>query len=249
MILTCPSCGTQYFADDNTIGDSGRSVKCAACGHSWHVQGKYGDSDEAPAVTAGRAHDAYRARVKERRARKSRLAASLAWIIMATIFMALGASAIIFRNEVVDIWPQSAGAYKAVGLDVNRFGLDFNTIEPTRTFDGTTPLLTVTGSVINISRSTQPANTVRIGLLDENGAEVAVLTAPLDRARLGPGEEATFTARLENPPVAAFELELSFADSDGAAATTGQGGGRVDAAVTDSTEPEEDQTGEEEGVE
>ena len=37
MILTCPNCETQYFADDSTIGESGRTVKCAACGHSWFV--------------------------------------------------------------------------------------------------------------------------------------------------------------------------------------------------------------------
>ena len=37
MILTCPECETQYFADDSTIGESGRTVKCATCGHSWFV--------------------------------------------------------------------------------------------------------------------------------------------------------------------------------------------------------------------
>lgn len=36
MILTCPSCGTQYAVKDGAIPESGRKVRCAACGHSWH---------------------------------------------------------------------------------------------------------------------------------------------------------------------------------------------------------------------
>jgi predicted Zn finger-like uncharacterized protein len=36
MILTCPSCGTQYAVKDGAIPEGGRKVRCAACGHSWH---------------------------------------------------------------------------------------------------------------------------------------------------------------------------------------------------------------------
>lgn len=36
MILTCPSCGTQYAVKDGAIPAGGRKVRCAACGHSWH---------------------------------------------------------------------------------------------------------------------------------------------------------------------------------------------------------------------
>jgi predicted Zn finger-like uncharacterized protein len=44
MILTCPSCGTQYAVKDGAIPEGGRKVRCAACGHSWHQ-----DPDSAPA--------------------------------------------------------------------------------------------------------------------------------------------------------------------------------------------------------
>jgi predicted Zn finger-like uncharacterized protein len=36
MILTCPSCGTQYVVKDGTIPPEGRQVRCASCKHSWH---------------------------------------------------------------------------------------------------------------------------------------------------------------------------------------------------------------------
>lgn len=36
MILTCPSCGTQYAVKDGAIPEAGRKVRCASCGESWH---------------------------------------------------------------------------------------------------------------------------------------------------------------------------------------------------------------------
>lgn len=38
MILTCPSCGTQYVVKDGAIPPQGRQVRCASCKHSWHQQ-------------------------------------------------------------------------------------------------------------------------------------------------------------------------------------------------------------------
>ncbi|WOE75436.1 zinc-ribbon domain-containing protein [Alterisphingorhabdus coralli] len=39
MIIACPSCGTRYAVPDTAIGATGRTVRCAKCGHSWHQQG------------------------------------------------------------------------------------------------------------------------------------------------------------------------------------------------------------------
>ncbi|MBA3835006.1 MAG: zinc-ribbon domain-containing protein [Sphingomonas sp.] len=47
MILTCPSCGTQYAVKDGAVPDGGRKVRCASCGHSWHQEPDEGGSGEA----------------------------------------------------------------------------------------------------------------------------------------------------------------------------------------------------------
>jgi predicted Zn finger-like uncharacterized protein len=47
MILSCPSCGTQYVVKDGAIPPEGRQVRCAACKHSWH------QGSEESAVASG----------------------------------------------------------------------------------------------------------------------------------------------------------------------------------------------------
>jgi predicted Zn finger-like uncharacterized protein len=50
MILTCPSCGTQYSVKEGSIPQGGRKVRCAACGHSWHQLPESGAEAEAEIV-------------------------------------------------------------------------------------------------------------------------------------------------------------------------------------------------------
>jgi predicted Zn finger-like uncharacterized protein len=50
MILTCPSCGTQYAVKDGAIPEGGRKVRCAACGNSWHQMPEDAAEAESEAV-------------------------------------------------------------------------------------------------------------------------------------------------------------------------------------------------------
>ncbi len=219
MILTCPECETQYFADDATIGDSGRTVKCATCGHSWFV----GPEGAKPGEAALGAHETYRLKVRERRRRKSRNAAFTAWTTTAAAAAVIIAGLLLFRSEVVKQWPQSASTYAAIGMPVNRFGLEFLETEAERFFDGTTPILEVRGAVRNSSSRTVTAPNVRVILLDDQGARVAEAFAPVTPTLIPEDATAIFTARIENPPFESFELELGFVPADTALAATGPG--------------------------
>ena len=236
MILTCPNCETQYFADESTIGESGRTVKCAACDHSWFV-GPEGHSEGQKGPIAG-AHEAYREKVRQRRLRASRSAAVMAWVIMGSVFGAALVGGVIFRDRVVEAWPQSAATFKAVGLEVNRFGLEFLETEAERYFDGTTPILEITGQVENSSGRARRSPFVRVLLLDEAGKMIGESFAPITPSQIPPGQNASFSTRVENPPFEACELELQFATADEAAsakrsvatnrAATNTGSGAVD---------------------
>ena len=212
MILTCPSCETQYFADDSTIGESGRTVKCATCGHSWFVRPEGVAGHEHAAAPA--AHEIYRERVREQRRRKSRFAALVSWIVTAAVFFTLGLAAIIFRNDVVKFWPESATAYKRAGFSVNRFGLEFENIERSRTFNDTIPVVTVSGKAVNVARSTVETPAVRVSLMDERGQQVAQKFGTITPGELDAGSTGTFRIVLEQAPMESFEIELSFVDRD-----------------------------------
>ncbi|MEM5515761.1 MJ0042-type zinc finger domain-containing protein [Henriciella sp. AS95] len=218
MILTCPECDTQYFADDSTIGESGRTVKCAACDHSWFV-GPEGEVKGEKGPIAG-AHEAYREKVRARRLRQSRSVALMSWLIVGCLFGAAIAGSVIFRDRVVDAWPQSASTFKAIGFEVNRFGLEFEETQAERYFDGTTPILEITGDVKNASKHEREAPSVRVILLDESGEMIGESFAPVTPSRIPPGALGKFTTRVENPPFEAFELELQFASSPLAVADT-----------------------------
>jgi predicted Zn finger-like uncharacterized protein len=53
MILTCPSCGTQYVVKDDAIPPGGRQVRCASCKHSWHQDQEGGAEAEAQPMAEG----------------------------------------------------------------------------------------------------------------------------------------------------------------------------------------------------
>jgi len=217
MILTCPDCETQYFAEDSTIGESGRTVKCATCGHSWFV-GPEGASGDTSLLGA---HETYRLKVRERRRRKSRAAALSAWTVAGAALLVVLAGLVLFRGQVVKQWPESASTYAAIGMPVNRFGLEFLETEAERFFDGTTPILEVRGAVQNISGRTRTAPLVRVILLDDQGVEVAEAFAQITPASIPAEATALFAARVENPPFESFELELDLVPADTALADNG----------------------------
>jgi predicted Zn finger-like uncharacterized protein len=206
MILTCPSCSTHYFADDSTIGESGRTVKCAACGHSWFVQPK-SLAEDKPAAPA---HEVYRERLREQRREKSKLFAVVSWLFTGSLFAAATVAAFFFRNDVVKVWPQSAAAYRLAGLDVNRFGLDFADIERARTFNDTIPIVTVTGRAVNVANTSVDTPGVRVDLRDETGKVVATEYSFVTPGELAPGASGQFGVVVEPAPVESFEIVVSF---------------------------------------
>lgn len=223
MILECPSCQTQYFAEDSTIG-TGRKVRCASCGNSWFAQPELSLKDEMAASDFSREtvererramdpsqpHQAFREREFSKAKGRSRMAATMAWCATAGAFFAAGAGAILYRDDVVRMWPQASGAYAMAGLDVNAFGLELVRVDADRSFQGTMPVLSVFGEVYNPTSEPRRAPLVRINLRNETGTAVEAIYAELDQPLVGPGERARFSSRLDSPPLEAFDLEVSF---------------------------------------
>src|SRR5688572_376 len=137
MILTCPSCDTRYSVDGSKFPASGRTVRCAKCGHSWHQAGEPPPEPEAapapvpapqPAEIPAPAADPFSggssrlplsSTADESRAPLGpRLAVAAGWAGLIAVVLLIVVAAVRYRQDIALIWPQSAGVYSSLGLHV-----------------------------------------------------------------------------------------------------------------------------------
>jgi len=241
MILTCTSCSTRYYADDAAIGPAGRTVRCAACGFSWFAepQLELRTSAEAPEAVRAEAPPAqepltrerverlrraaeqpgpapsaaakFRAQQAERMRKERARAAAVVWTATAASLAASATGMVAFRQDVAEVWPRSASAFAALGLDVNVYGLEFYDLAVERAFDGPTPILLVSGEVRNIGRDDKLVPPVRVSLRDTNSQEIFELVNAITDQPIAAGSAVPFQIRVENPPADAVDLEATFA--------------------------------------
>ncbi|ACT57936.1 MJ0042-type zinc finger domain-containing protein [Hirschia baltica] len=232
MILICPSCQTRYFTSEAALGSSGRNVRCAACDHSWYAKPPEtleaaSQSEEDTGLTRSQVerlrqkavenatnrsgpHAELREKQAKRRSRNRVLAASAAWVVSGITFVGVASGAVNYRQEVVEFWPKSASVYAMMGMEVNRFGLEFGELSAHRSFDGTTPILTITGSASNISDRHRASPIVRISLRNEHGEIVQVERVNLLDNVVAPGQTSSFMAHIVSPPMDSFDLQANF---------------------------------------
>jgi predicted Zn finger-like uncharacterized protein len=230
MILTCPSCSTRYTVDEAQFPPSGRMVRCAKCGHSWHQTGPEPEPQLAPAPepepppqepvedlsSFGSATRAYApaAQVPDApRGQGLQMAAVAAgWIGLIAVVLLIGYSAVRYRQDIAAIWPQSASVYSGIGLKVNAGGIDFRNVAYKRESEDGQPVLVVTGEIVNLAGREMPIpQTVRVTLQDADKRELYHWPFKPGAATLKAGGVLAFRTRLSSPPVAARFAVLTFA--------------------------------------
>jgi hypothetical protein len=145
--------------------------------------------------------------------RKERMRAAV--VVWGATGAALAASAtgmVAFRQDVAELWPRSASAFAALGLDVNVYGLEFYDLAVERDFDGATPVLLVSGEVRNIGNDDKLVPPVRISLRDTRSHEIFELVNAITDQPIAAGAAVPFQIRVENPPSDAVDLEATFAN-------------------------------------
>jgi hypothetical protein len=118
---------------------------------------------------------------------------------------------VMFRQDVAELWPRSASAFAALGLDVNVYGLEFYDLAVERDFEGATPVLVVSGEVRNIGRDDKLVPPVRISLRDTRSQEIFELVNAITDQPVAAGAAIPFQIRVQNPPADAVDLEATFA--------------------------------------
>lgn len=231
MLVVCPSCETRYNLEGASFGPEGRRVRCTACGHSWLAKApEEGDTAISESTGLSRAqverlrqaaianasapegpHAASRAREQIRRRQERRLAAGVAWAISIVVFSGIFVTALVFRNELAALWPRSASVFRLVGVEVNRYGLALEGVTAKRSFDGTTPVLTVRGALVNDTRRIREAPGIEVVLRDEADKTLLVWREALKVEAVASGRQVEFSTRIISPPPETFALTVTLA--------------------------------------
>jgi len=239
MILTCPECATRYQTDAAQFPSGGRDVRCAKCSHVWHQDAPVTepeprlDAAEAertmqpsiPAAAEPTAHhtayapqlDAVKAAESQPdlRRRGERVAIAAGWIGLAVIVMAVGWSAIRFREVIASVWPQSAPFYSMIGMTVNTRGIDLINVVSRRSHEDGQTVLAIRGRLVNVTSHPVPVPELSVKLTDDDQHELDHWTFTPRAASLKPGEKLDFATRRTNPPEDARHVEVSLAGAGG----------------------------------
>ncbi len=160
-----------------------------------------GAGEDVETLAALRAKQA--ARRKQRRGRPG-----LSLAIFALIAAVLGL--IGLRKEVVQLAPQTASLYRAIGLAVNLRGLAFEGVKTTREVSEGVTVLVVEGAIVNVTSRTVEVPRLRFGVRNDAGLEIYAWTSVPARTILGPGEAVEFRSRLASPPAEARDVVVRF---------------------------------------
>jgi predicted Zn finger-like uncharacterized protein len=240
MILTCPDCASSYFVDDKVM-TAPRAVRCTACGKRWTADPTLDlvSSPEEGAIAVDPARTApaatpepeptlaelpgealpkvYRERVKAERRLREAAGTGIIWAGMSAALAVIVAAAVVFRVDLVRIWPRTAGAFASVGLPVNHVGLVIEALKAEPSLQDGHAALTISGILRNIEDHPVEAPPLRISLLNPAGKRVAGKVAAAADPSVPPGETRHFSIAIVDPPSTAKDLEIGFELEAGAA--------------------------------
>ncbi len=237
MILTCPSCGTRYQGDSSRFMPPGRNVRCAKCQHVWFQAAPEPESAELPVLADPEpapvpspevfpqaavpspdlaspvAPVAMQPRRRRRRRSGSGAAQAVGWAALVLLAVSTGWASVQFRQPIVDVWPQSASLYGALGMPVIVRGITLSNIGYQQEVEDGQPVLAVTGKLVNVSDRELPVPVIRVMLTDDAKREVYHWTFDAGIQSLKPGAESSFVTRLASPPPEARNLNIRFAEA------------------------------------
>jgi predicted Zn finger-like uncharacterized protein len=236
MDIACPSCATLYEVDEATVPETGRRVRCAACGEIWRAfRAEAAGADEqalaapakeepaetpldqpdanAPGEASGPPRGATIIRSKQAKKPKgpSLLSRLAPWPVAACLVTtALIGGALHQRARVVGYFPQTATLYAALGLPVNLRGIEIANVRSRLVEDNGVSILVVDGDLKNVAGRKVDLPRLRFAVLGAKGEEIYIWSAQADRPSLGAGEALNFRRRLASPPADGKEVSVRF---------------------------------------
>jgi predicted Zn finger-like uncharacterized protein len=228
MILTCPECATSYFVDDAKIAPEGRTVKCASCGAQWTArreaplelssspeEGAVASEPEAKSDPVGELTGedlpkVFRAKAATEKKVFEAMAVGVVWAGLGAVLLTVIVLGVIFRADVVRMWPKTASVFAAVKQDVNAVGLTIESVDLKRTLHEGHAAFSITGVIRNIEDHPVTAPPLKFSLVDKSDKTLAAKVAKPADPLIPPGKTRHFAIFMTDPPKGAEWLEVSF---------------------------------------
>ena len=210
MILTCPNCKAKYFVKDEIVGISGTDVTCPTCSHKWF---QLPDSQTLTPIKPKRADQIYTEQLLAKQKQKIQQGKRFIWGLVALVVFGVLAALYFGRNTIVTYWSETSSVYRMLGIEVNRYGVEWVGLEQKRVFDGTRPIVKITGVVKNTTATEKRLPLIAIHLKDEQGDIIETRYAEFPYPDLNPSERLRVGFEIENPPSESTEVALVFVDN------------------------------------
>ena len=141
---------------------------------------------------------------------RTSILAVLSWLLLLVVALTLG-GLVVARDEVVDLVPESAQAYSALGLPVTRkLGLEIRGIETETLEQDGSPVVVVKGEVHNLTGSEREVPLVVVRLLGEEYQSVEEELVVVEQPLLPAQGMTRFELRIVAPPEEARSFSVAF---------------------------------------
>ncbi|WP_425993742.1 MJ0042-type zinc finger domain-containing protein [Caulobacter sp. DWR1-3-2b1] len=227
-VVRCASCGNRWIArnEESTdlfdepsaatmAGDAAMAPMDAAASAS-----AASETESEPPVSALPGEElpkVFRARADAERRLREATTTGVVWAGMAAAMASMIVGALIFRIDMVRLWPTTAGAYASVGLPVNTVGLVIENLKAEPSLEDGHAAVTITGVMRNITDHAVIAPPLRVELRNAKDKRVAGRIAAAADPKIPPSEIRHFAITILDPPRTARDLVIDFAVEPGAA--------------------------------
>jgi len=164
-----------------------------------------------------------RARVRAQRETREAVTAGVVWAVLCAAFSLVLVGAVLFKVQVVRLFPATAGAYAAIKMPVNPLGLSLENVQGGPGLSNGRPTLVVSGVERNIEIDARAPAPVRVALFDRAGKPLREQIARVEGPALAPGETRPFNVSIYDPPISVAEYQVEFVVEKAAAHRTPPG--------------------------
>ena len=231
--ISCPQCGAAYDVPARLLGTGTRQVRCTRCGTFWQAGSTSPESapasthgapgPDADAQTPARSRlDRVPARVSMRALRRTGAGEWAGYALLLIACLALWL-AVVWRDNIITVFPDLASLYARLGLPANRRGLIFETVTMMRGGQkarsgqtGAIPpdaVYVVEARLRNVTDEMVDVPMIRLSLMDGERREIHNWFVTPSAASMSAGDWLAIRTEFIDPLSQARDLELRFVDA------------------------------------